>query len=104
MILATGMYNIPDPSTAGAFLYQALPGAVPGPAFSQAAVDSIIPGWGAGFVAIPLLFFVFTPLMAYYYIAEPNTPYINRHVHTPWPHLLLRRTLISPGFPGVLPT
>src|SRR3546814_20462787 len=28
MILATGMYNIPDPSTAGAFLYQALPGAV----------------------------------------------------------------------------
>src|SRR3546814_10076610 len=78
MILATGMYNIPDPSTAGAFLYQALPGAVAGPDFPQAAVDSNFPGWGAGFVAIALLFFVFTTVMAYYYMAETNIAYINR--------------------------
>src|SRR3546814_15172523 len=60
MILAKGMYNIPDPSTAGAFLYQALPGAVAGPDLPQAAVDSNFPGGGAGCGAIALLFFVFT--------------------------------------------
>src|SRR3546814_20389345 len=78
MILATDMYNIPDPSTAGAFLYQALPGAVAGPDFPQAAVDSNFPGWGAGFVAIALLFFVFTTVMAYYYMAETHIAYIDR--------------------------
>src|SRR3546814_3407020 len=78
MILASGMYNIADPAAAGGFLYQALPGAVAGPDFSQAAVDSTFPGWGAGFVAIALLFFVFTTVMAYYYMAETNIAYINR--------------------------
>src|SRR3546814_3219381 len=104
MILATGMYNIPDPSTAGAFLYQALPGAVAGPDFPQAAVDSNFPGWGAGFVAIALLFFVFTTVMAYYYMAETNIAYINRKVHRPWLILLLRLTIIGAVFLGVFRT
>src|SRR3546814_18073908 len=73
MILASGMYNIADPAAAGGFLYQALPGAVAGPDFSQAAVDSTFPGWGAGFVALALLFFVFTTVRDYYYLAETRS-------------------------------
>ena len=104
MILATGMYNIPDPTTAGAFLYQALPGAVAGADFPQAAVDSSFPGWGAGFVAIALLFFVFTTVVAYYYMAETNIAYINRKVRRPWLILLLRLTMVGAVFVGVLRT
>src|SRR3546814_19329946 len=48
MILATGMSNIPDQSTAGAFLYQALPGAVAGTDFPPAACASNFPGCGGG--------------------------------------------------------
>src|SRR3546814_1916268 len=54
----------------GGFLFQALPGAVAGPDFPQAAMDSVMPGWGAGFVAFAVLFFVFTTLVTYYYMAE----------------------------------
>src|SRR3546814_10767314 len=104
MILASGMYNIADPAAAGGFLYQALPGAVAGPDFSQAAVDSTFPGWGAGFVAIALLFFVFTTVMAYYYMAETNIAYINRKVHRSWLILVLRLTIIGAVFLGVFRT
>ncbi len=104
LILSTGMYNIPDPANAGEFLYQALPGAVAGPDFAQAAVDSTFPGWGAGFVAIALLFFVFTTVMAYYYMAETNVTYINRKIHRPWLILLLRLTILAAVFVGVLRT
>src|SRR3546814_15602112 len=57
--------------------------------------------WGAGFVAIALLFFVFTTVMAYYYMAETNIAYINRKVHRPWLILLLRLTIIGALFLGL---
>jgi AGCS family alanine or glycine:cation symporter len=104
MILSTGMYNIPDPSVAGGFLYQALPGAVAGPDFPQAAVDSALPGWGAGFVAVAVLFFVFTTLVTYYYMAETNVTYINRKVHRPWLIQLLRIVILAAVVWGVLRT
>lgn len=47
-----------------------------GPAYTQGAVNTLIPGFGAAFVAIALFFFAFTTLMAYYYIAEVNINYI----------------------------
>jgi len=104
MILSTGMYNIPDPAVAGGFLYQALPGAVAGPDFPQAAVDSALPGWGAGFVALAVLFFVFTTLVTYYYMAETNVAYINRKVHRPWLIQLLRVVILAAVVWGVLRT
>src|SRR3546814_384550 len=104
MILAGRVSHIAARAAAGGFLYQALPGAVAGPDFSQAAVDSTFPGWGAGFVAIALLFFVFTTVMAYYYMAETNIAYINRKVHRPWLILLLRLTIIGAVFLGVMRT
>ncbi|MEN1958865.1 alanine/glycine:cation symporter family protein [Luteimonas sp. MJ246] len=88
MILSTGMYNVGMPD--GAMLVEALPGIEAGPGFAQAAVESVLPGYGAGFVALALLFFAFTTIVAYYYMAETNIAYINRKVHRPWMTLVLR--------------
>ena len=88
MILSTGMYNVASPE--GAMLVEALPGIEAGPGFAQAAVESVMPGYGAGFVALALLFFAFTTIIAYYYMAETNIAYINRKVHRPWMTLALR--------------
>ena len=88
MILSTGMYNVASPE--GAMLVEALPGIEAGPGFAQAAVESVMPGYGAGFVALALLFFAFTTILAYYYMAETNIAYINRKVHRPWMTLALR--------------
>ena len=74
MILITGVYNVSDPS--GGFIVENLPGIESGPAFTQAAVDSLLPGFGSGFVAFALFFFAFTTLMAYYYYTESNIAYL----------------------------
>jgi AGCS family alanine or glycine:cation symporter len=75
MILFTGQYNIVNPE--GGFLVENLPGAVIGPEFTQQAVNTYFPSLGGGFVAVSLLFFAFTTIMAYYYIAETNLSYLN---------------------------
>ncbi|MGL5347335.1 MAG: alanine/glycine:cation symporter family protein [Peptostreptococcaceae bacterium] len=78
MILMTGSYN--TLAADGSFIVQNLPGVEYGPAFTQIAVDTIIPGFGSQFVAIALFFFAFTTLMAYYYIAEVNLAYLYRKI------------------------
>ncbi|MEG3192689.1 alanine/glycine:cation symporter family protein [Lysobacter sp. D1-1-M9] len=93
LILSTGMYNVVGPD--GAILVNALPGVEAGPGFAQAAVESVLPGWGAGFVALALLFFAFTTILAYYYMAETNIAYINRKVHRPWLTLALRVGILA---------
>src|SRR5690606_22565027 len=65
-------------------LLEQLPGVEEGPAFAQHAVESVLPGFGQSFVALALLFFAFTTIVAYYYMAETNVAYMNRHVHNPW--------------------
>lgn len=76
MILFTGMYNTEAPD--GTMLVNNLEGIEAGPGYTQAAIESVIPGFGAGFVAISLFFFAFTTIMAYYYIAETNVAYLIR--------------------------
>ena len=88
MILSTGMYNVIHPD--GSMIVNALPGVEVGPGFAQAAVESMLPGWGRGFVALALLFFAFTTIVAYYYMAETNIAYLNRKKHRPWMTFLLR--------------
>ncbi len=45
----------------------------------QAGLDSVIPpGGGPTFIAIALSFFVFTTIVAYYYMAETNLTYLTR--------------------------
>lgn len=74
MILITQSYNVFGAD--GAALVEHLPGAETGPAFTQSAVDSLLPGFGSSFVAIALLFFAFTTLLAYYYYTESNLVYL----------------------------
>lgn len=88
MILSTGMYNVLHPD--GSMIVNTLPGVEVGPGFAQAAVESMLPGWGRGFVALALLFFAFTTIVAYYYMAETNIAYLNRKAHRPWMTFLLR--------------
>lgn len=74
MIIITGMYNVSD--GAGGFIVENLPGVETGPAFTQMAVNTLIPGFGQAFVAVALFFFAFTTLLAYYYYAETNVAYL----------------------------
>jgi AGCS family alanine or glycine:cation symporter len=93
MILSTGMYNVVTKT--GDKLVEALPGIEAGPGYAQSAVESVLPGYGAGFVAIAIMFFAFTTIVAYYYMAETNIQYINRKVHRPWMVLALRIGIIA---------
>ncbi|MBB1060157.1 amino acid carrier protein [Marilutibacter spongiae] len=88
LILSTGMYNVQAPD--GSMIVNELPGVEAGPGYAQAAVETFLQGFGAPFVALALLFFAFTTIVAYYYMAETNVTYINRRVHRPWLTLLLR--------------
>ena len=94
LILATGMFNVYSPD-GGPHLYSGLAGVAEGPGFAQAAVESVLPGWGAGFVAVALFFFAFTTIMAYYYMAETNLSYINGNRRRPLLTLLLRLGIIG---------
>ncbi|QFG52930.1 alanine/glycine:cation symporter family protein [Chryseobacterium sp.] len=74
MILFTGMYNVSDGN--GGFLQHNLPGVEEGALFTQAAISAHFPALGHGFVALALLFFAFTTILAYYFIAESNLYYL----------------------------
>ncbi|MCG4676498.1 alanine:cation symporter family protein, partial [Blautia obeum] len=52
MLLMTGKYNVYNASNQ--FIVQNLPGVEVGPAFTQSAVDTLIPGFGSAFVAVAL--------------------------------------------------
>lgn len=93
IILSTGMYNVIAP--AGGTIVSALPGIAPGPGFAQAAVEASLPGYGAGFVALAILFFAFTTIVAYYYMAETNLAYLSRQVRRPGLVLALRLGIIA---------
>lgn len=76
MILITGQYNVLNPE--GGFLVENIPGAQIGAEYTQNAVNTQFPTLGSGFVAFSLLFFAFTTIMAYYYIAETNLSYLDK--------------------------
>ncbi|WP_210366818.1 alanine/glycine:cation symporter family protein [Bacillus sp. REN3] len=101
MILFTGMFNTvgPDGKT---FLVEKLPGVQAGPGYTQAAVDAVIPGFGAGFVAIALFFFAFTTIMAYYYMAETNIAYLLRGRDGKLPMFILKVVILGATFYGAV--
>jgi AGCS family alanine or glycine:cation symporter len=100
MILMTGLYNVAGPE--GAMLYEGIAGAEAGPAYVQASFDTVLPGFGSGILAIALLFFAFTTIIAYYYVAETNVMYINRKAHRGWLVLLLKALLLTSVMYGAL--
>ncbi|MBO8165141.1 MAG: alanine:cation symporter family protein [Brevibacillus sp.] len=102
MILFTGMYNTQAPD--GTFLVNNLSGVEAGPAFTQAAVETVLPGFGSGFVAVSLFFFAFTTIMAYYYIAETNIAYLTRGRDSRIPMFILKVVLLAAVFYGSVKT
>ena len=93
LVLATGMYNVQLPD--GTMVQEVLPGIEAGAGFVQNGIDTVMPGWGSGFVAIALFFFAFTTIMAYYYMAETNLTYINGHKTRPLATLFLRLAILG---------
>ncbi|MDE5052838.1 alanine:cation symporter family protein (plasmid) [Niallia taxi] len=102
MILFTGMYNTESPN--GTMIVNNVEGVEPGPGFTQAAIDSIIPGFGSGFVAIALFLFAFTTIMAYYYIAETNLTYLLRNKNNRLFSDLLKLVIMATTFYGTVKT
>ncbi|MGG0409738.1 alanine/glycine:cation symporter family protein [Peribacillus simplex] len=102
MILFTGMYNTQAEN--GSYIVNNLGDVSPGPGYTQAAIDSVIPGFGAGFVAIALFFFAFTTIMAYYYIAETNIAYLMRNRNGKWAMFALKLIILAASFYGSVRT
>ncbi len=102
MILITGTYNVVDGN--GGFLLQNIAAGISheGPAFTQMAIESVMPGVGNPFIAVSLFFFSFTTLLAYYYIAESNVAYIRRSFNIPGAMFILKVALISAVFFGTV--
>lgn len=95
LILAAGTYNVYSPVPGGAPVFAGLAGVAEGAGYAQAAVETVIPGFGAAFVAIAIFFFAFTTIMAYYYMAETNLTYVNNNAKRPLTVLLLRLGIIG---------
>ncbi|WP_249594379.1 alanine/glycine:cation symporter family protein [Peribacillus frigoritolerans] len=102
MILFTGMYNTQAEN--GSYIVNNLGDVTPGPGYTQAAIDSVIPGFGAGFVAIALFFFAFTTIMAYYYIAETNIAYLMRNRNGKAAMFALKLIILAASFYGSVRT
>lgn len=102
MILFTGQYNVANET--GGFIVENLPGIAIGPEYTQNAISTHFPAIGSGFVAIALLFFAFTTLMAYYYIAETNLSYLNKGGTAKWKLWILRVLLLVSAFYGSVKT
>jgi AGCS family alanine or glycine:cation symporter len=93
-------------NVAGGFHVQNLPEKTlaDSPAFTQFAVESMVPGIGKPFVAAALFFFAFTTLLAYYYIAETNVAYLRRTFRIPGEMVLLKIALMASVFYGTVKT
>lgn len=105
MILITGAYNVHGIGD-GVFLVQnvAADMAANSPAYTQAAVEKVLPGVGEPFVALALFFFSFTTILAYYYIAETNLAYLKRSISLPGFDFLLKFGLLAATFYGAIKT
>ena len=93
MILATGRYNVTHPD--GSAIVENLPGMGAGPGYTQAAIESVLPGFGQSFVALAITFFAFTTIVAYYYMAETNVQYLNRNAAPGWVIMLLKLAIMA---------
>ncbi len=83
IIISTDMYRVFEgQSEDGPVLYDgSLPDGVPvGPSFVQEGLNTLAGGLGPSFVALAIMFFAFTTVLAYYYLAEVNFVYLNRWV------------------------
>ena len=103
MILITGAYNVHGGDV---LIVQNIAAdiAANSPAYTQAAVESVLPGVGNPFVALALFFFSFTTILAYYYIAETNVAYLRYHLKLPNMTMVLKVVLMASTFYGAIKT
>ncbi|GAA1475304.1 alanine/glycine:cation symporter family protein [Corynebacterium felinum] len=93
IIISTDMYKVfRGESEDGELAYAgALRDGVPvGPGFVQEGLNSFASGIGPSFVALAIMLFAFTTVLAYYYMAETNLAYFNRWI----PNRGVRRGII----------
>lgn len=76
MILCSGNYNVLDAKTGEMLVANAPQLGDNYVGYTQAAVDSVMAGFGSSFVGIALLFFSFTTIMAYYFYGESSIIYL----------------------------
>jgi len=76
MILSAGTFNILDAKTGEMLLANDPSLGANYVGYTQAAVDSVIGGFGSAFVSVALTFFVFTTIMAYYFYSESSVMYL----------------------------
>ena len=100
MILSTGMYNVQLEDGRGKFVVENLPGMEAGPGYTQNAIDAVIPGTGAEFVAIAMFFFGFASIMAFYYIAEVNVSYLLKGPSYRLAIFLLKLVIVFAAYSG----
>ncbi|QEQ97059.1 alanine/glycine:cation symporter family protein [Neptunomonas concharum] len=105
MILITGAYNVHG-AAEGVFLVQNIAAdiAANSPAYTQTAVEQVLPGVGKPFIVLALFFFSFTTILAYYYIAETNLAYLKRSLKLPGFDFLLKLVLLAATFYGTVKT
>lgn len=101
IILVSGVYNVQDSEGNDVVNYA---GDVEDSSFTQLSVDHMIPGFGSPFIAIALLFFAFTTIMAFYYMAETNVVYLMRNKNTKWPMAALKIVMLASVFITTLRT
>ena len=102
MLLITGQYNVERED--GTAIFSGVQGVASGPGYVQTALENVMPGFGALFVAIALLFFAFTTIVAYYYIAETNIAYMDRAMGHPWLTFMLKVGIIAATVYGAVKT
>jgi len=109
VILVTGTYRVIIPGTSpeqqvqvvysGHGMPESIPVAEYGPVNTQLAIDSIVPGFGSGFVAVALFLFAFTTIMNYYFQAETNLYFLFRKKKTAFYMIhLLRIAMLAVTF------
>ena len=104
LILMTNSYNVINEAK-NSLITSNLPADIAvGPVYTQVAIESAFPGLGSAFVAVALIFFAFTTLMAYYYMAETNLAYLERTVKNKWLYLALKLLLLASIYYGAIHT
>ncbi|MDQ0999672.1 AGCS family alanine or glycine:cation symporter [Neobacillus niacini] len=103
MILITGMYDV-KPDGMDPIVNNL--GDVEPSLYTQFAVESVIPNFGAAFLAIALLFFCFTTLVSYYYKAETSLVFLfkNSKLKSTWLYNLLKVFMLVTAFYGSVKT
>ena len=93
MILSTNSYNVAREDEL--LVVEHVPGLEAGPAYTQAAIESALPGFGAAFVAIAMFFFAFTTLLSFGFYADTNLSYLLRRSRFERPGIVVFQLVLA---------